>query len=188
MLMSWCRVPKRVQSYNSPYFQTAAFVPLGSGKSGFESRRSDFYRYKLLTCLISRVLVRSRNQLPEFKSKSNMENSCRLRVCSTSFSCEMGGIETIQSPLKREAGIMFFQDLFFCDVKRIFSANPAFNISTCILFLFCFLFKSGIPRNLVASSCFLSDAFPCKFQCFLPSSIVLEVVISKAKRIEWINR
>ena len=73
-------------------------------------------------------------------------------------------------------------------LNGIFSSNPAFNISTCILFLFCFLFKSGIPRNLVASSCFLSDAFPCKFQCFLPSSIVLEVVISKAKRIEWINR
>ena len=188
MLMSCSRVPRRVQSYNSPYFQTEAFVPLGSGKSGFESRRSDFYRYKLPTCLISRVLVHSRNQLPEFKSKSNMENSCRLRVCSTSFSCEMGGIETIQSPLKREAGIMFFQDLFFCDVKRDIQRKPCFQHLHLHSVPFCFLFKSGIPRNLVASSCFLSDAFPCKFQCFLPSSIVLEVVISKAKRIEWINR
>lgn len=140
MLMSCSRVPRRVQSYNSPYFQTAAFVPLGSGKSGFESRRSDFYRYKLLTCLISRVLVHSRNQLPEFKSKSNMENSCRLRVCSTSFSCEMGGIETIQSPLKREAGIIFFQDFFFVmlngySAQTLLSTSPLAFCSFFVSFL-----------------------------------------------------
>lgn len=54
---------------------------------------------------------------------------------------------------------MFFQDLFFVMLNWIFSANPAFNISTCTMFLFCFLFKSGIPRNLVASSCFFLRCF-----------------------------
>ena len=126
----WCHVPEYPAESNPITLRISKLrrsFHWVQANQGLSREGQTFTGISCSRVLISRVLVHSRNQLPEFKSKSNMENSCRLRVCSTSFSCEMGGIETIQSPLKREAGIMFFQDLFFCDVKRDIQLKPCFQ-------------------------------------------------------------